>query len=176
MIRRHELSHAEWEFVRSLLPESVRGRKRVDDRRVLDGIVWKFRTGSAWRDVPERYGSWGTLHTRFRRWAKGGTFARMLQAAQARADAAGDIEWLVTVDSTVVRAHQHAAGALGRAPRPRTRPVEERPDQQDPPGLRRLGRPLGFTVTAATPTTARSPRPCWRRYGYPASVRASSPA
>ncbi|MFK8847514.1 IS5 family transposase [Streptomyces sp. Ac-502] len=54
MIRRHELSDAEWEFVRPLLPESLRGRKRLDDRTVLNGIVWKFRTGTAWRDVPER--------------------------------------------------------------------------------------------------------------------------
>ncbi|MFC8655258.1 transposase [Streptomyces parvus] len=95
MIRRHELSDIEWEFVRPLLPESSRGRKRLDDRRVLNGIVWKFRTGTAWRDVPERYGPWATLHTRFRRWAADGTFDRMLRAAQAKADAAGDIEWLV---------------------------------------------------------------------------------
>ncbi len=116
MIRRHELSDAEWEFVRPLLPLSLRGRKRVDARRVLNGIVWKFRTGSAWRDVPDRYGPWATLHTRFRRWAKDGTFARMLQAAQARVDAAVGIDWLVSVDSTVVRAHQHAAGARKGGP------------------------------------------------------------
>lgn len=111
VIRRHELTDAEWEFVRPLLPESLRGRKRLDDRRVLNGIVRKFRTGTAWQDVPDRYGSWASLHTRFRRWAAGGTFERMLQAAQARADAAGAIDWLVSVDSTIVRAHQHAAGA-----------------------------------------------------------------
>lgn len=111
MIRRHELSDEEWEFFRPLLPGSLRGRKRLDDRRVLDGIVWKFRTGTAWRDVPEWYGRWHTLHTRFCRWARDGTFERMLRAAQARADAAGDVDWLVSVDSTVVRAHQHAAGA-----------------------------------------------------------------
>lgn len=111
MIRRHELSDVEREFLRPLLPESLRGRKRLDDRTVLNGIVRKFRTGTAWRDVPERYGPWHTLHTRFRRWALDGTFERMLQAAQARADAAGEIDWLVSVDSTVVRAHQHAAGA-----------------------------------------------------------------
>ncbi|MFE5406484.1 transposase [Streptomyces sp. NPDC056580] len=69
----------EWEFVRPLLPESLRGRKRLDDRTVLNGSVWKFRTGTAWRDVPERYGSWHTLHTRFRRWALAGTFERMLR-------------------------------------------------------------------------------------------------
>lgn len=78
---------------------------------MLNGIVWKFRTGTAWRDVPERYGPWQTLHTRFRRWSLDGTFERMLRAAQTGADAAGDIDWLVSVDSTAVRAHQHAAGA-----------------------------------------------------------------
>ncbi|MEV0116897.1 transposase [Streptomyces sp. NPDC050844] len=83
MTRRHELSDAEWELVQSLLPRPVPGRPRLDDRTVLDGIVWKFRTGVARRDVPERYGSWASLHTRFRRWAADGTFERMLQAAQA---------------------------------------------------------------------------------------------
>ncbi|GAA4098439.1 hypothetical protein GCM10022214_73690 [Actinomadura miaoliensis] len=78
---------------------------------MLNGIVFKFRSGVAWRDVPERYGSWRSLHTRFRRWAADGTFTRMLHAAQARADATGDVKWLVSVDSTIVRAHQHAAGA-----------------------------------------------------------------
>lgn len=120
MIRRHDLSDAEWEFVRPLLPESVRGRKRLDDRRVLNGIVWKFRTGVAWRDVPDRYGPWATLHTRFRRWAANGTFDRMLRAAQAKADAAGDIEWLVSVDSTVVRAvhrrNRARRGSRGKPP------------------------------------------------------------
>ncbi|MGW3458000.1 IS5 family transposase [Streptomyces albidoflavus] len=147
-MRRHELSDAEWEFVRPLLPESLRGRKRLDDRRVLNGIVWKFRTGTAWRDVPERYGPWATLHTRFRRWAADGTFDRMLRAAQAKADAAGDVEWLVSVDSTVVRAHQHAAGArkgglrdpaLGRSRGGLTSKIHLACDGR--------GRPLGFVVT-----------------------------
>ncbi|WP_243878351.1 IS5 family transposase [Streptomyces sp. SUK 48] len=146
-MRRHELSDAEWEFVRPLLPESLRGRKRLDDRRVLNGIVWKFRTGTAWRDVPERYGPWATLHTRFRRWAADGTFDRMLQAAQAKADAAGDIEWLVSVDSTIVRAHQHAAGArkggrdpaLGRSRGGLTSKIHLACDGR--------GRPLAFVLT-----------------------------
>ncbi|MFE9890707.1 transposase [Streptomyces scopuliridis] len=84
VIRRHELSDSEWEFVRPLLPRSERGQKRLDDRTVLNGIVWKFRTGTAWRNVPELYGSWATLHTRFRRWARDGTFERMLREAQTR--------------------------------------------------------------------------------------------
>ncbi|MFK0258600.1 transposase [Streptomyces sp. NPDC090445] len=99
MIRRHELSDAEWDLIRPLLPRPVMGRPRLDDRTVLNGIVWKFRTGVAWRDVPDRYGLWTTLHTRFRRWAADGTFDRMLTAAQAQADAADDIDWLVSIDS-----------------------------------------------------------------------------
>ncbi|MFB7669591.1 IS5 family transposase, partial [Kitasatospora sp. NPDC056138] len=99
-----------------MLPRPGTGRPRLDDRTVLNGIVWKFRTGVAWRDVPPRYGSWATLHTRFRRWAEDGTFDRMLRAAQAQADAAGDIDWLISVDSTVVRAHQSAAGARKGGP------------------------------------------------------------
>nr|WP_257017377.1 IS5 family transposase [Streptomyces sp. Ag82_O1-15] len=147
-MRRHELSDAEWEFVRPLLPASLRGRKRLDDRKVLNGIVWKFRTGTAWRDVPERYGPWATLHTRFRRWALDGTFERMLRAAQARADAVGDIDWLVSVDSTIVRAHQHAAGAkkrglrspgLGRSRGGLTSKIHLACDS--------IGRPLAFTLT-----------------------------
>ncbi|WP_203183585.1 transposase [Streptomyces pratensis] len=93
MIRRHELSEAEWEFVRPLLPESLRGRKRLDDRRVLNGIVWKFRTGTAWRDVPDRYGPWATLHTRFRRWAADGTFDRMLRAPSGRSRTRMTTRW-----------------------------------------------------------------------------------
>ena len=116
MTRRHELSDAEWAFVGPLLPVSLRGRKRLDDRRVLNGIVGKFLTGTAWRDVPERHGPWATLPTRFRRWALDGTFERMLRAAQAHVDAAGDIGWPVSAGSTIVRAHQHAAGARKRGP------------------------------------------------------------
>ncbi|MFJ2646775.1 IS5 family transposase, partial [Streptomyces sp. NPDC087420] len=117
VIRRHELSDAEWAVLSRLLPGSgTAGRPRLDDRVVLNGIVWKLRTGSAWRDVPERYGSWQTLYTRFRRWALDGTFSRMLKAIQAERDAAGDIDWLVSVDSTIVRAHQHATG--GKRGRP----------------------------------------------------------
>ncbi|MFF2519319.1 transposase [Streptomyces sp. NPDC058086] len=72
-IRRHELAETEREFTRPLLLVPLSGRKRLDDRTVLNGIVWKFRTGVAWRYAPERYGSRARLHTRFRRWAKDDT-------------------------------------------------------------------------------------------------------
>ena len=111
VIRRYELTDEEWEKLQPFLPSGLMGRPRDDDRRMLNGIVWKIRSGAAWRDVPARYGSWQSIYTRFRRWALDGTFTHMLRALQADADARADIDWLVAVDSTVVRAHQHAAGA-----------------------------------------------------------------
>ena len=84
--------------------------------RGSDVILWKLRTGAPWRDLPERYGPWQTCYDRFVRWRRDGTWDRLLALAQTKSDAVGEVEWDVNVDSTVVRAHQHAAG--GR-PRPR---------------------------------------------------------
>jgi len=101
-----------------LLPEVGRrnGRWR-DHRRVLNGICWKLATGAPWRDIPERYGSWKTCHERLRRWTADGTWDRILAEVQTHDD--GDpVEWTVHVDSTSIRAHQHAAGARKKgAPR-----------------------------------------------------------
>ncbi|WP_370268088.1 IS5 family transposase [Streptomyces sp. V4I8] len=112
-MRRHELTDQEWELLAPLIPRAATGRPRVEDRQVVNGMVYKIRTGISWRDLPERYGSWKTVYTRFRRYALDGVFTRALQEIQAHADAAGDIDWLVQIDSTIVRAHQHAA-ATGR--------------------------------------------------------------
>ncbi|WP_435798500.1 IS5 family transposase [Streptomyces decoyicus] len=112
-MRRHELTDREWELLAPLIPRAATGRPRVSDRQVINGMVYKIRTGISWRDLPERYGPWQTVYTRFRRYALDGVFTRALQHIQAEADAAGDIDWLVQIDSTVVRAHQHAA-ATGR--------------------------------------------------------------
>ncbi|MDH6523218.1 transposase [Streptomyces sp. SAI-135] len=111
MIRRHELTDPEWELLAPLIPRAATGRLRVSDRQVSNGMVDKIRTGSSWpagalRPLADR-------HTRFRRYALDGVFTRTLQQVQAHADAAGDIDWLVQIDSTIVRAHQHAA-ATGR--------------------------------------------------------------
>ncbi|MBO7936591.1 IS5 family transposase [Streptomyces sp. S9] len=108
-MRRHELTDQAWELLAPLIPRAATGRPRVSDRQVINGMVYKIRTGISWRDLPERYGPWQTVYTRFRRYALDGVFTRALQQIQARADAAGDIDWLVQIDSTIVRAHQHAA-------------------------------------------------------------------
>jgi transposase len=77
----------------------------------VNGILWKLRTGAPWRDLPSRYGPWQICYERFVRWRRDGTWERLLSEAQTKSDAVGEVEWLVSVDSTVVRAHQHASGA-----------------------------------------------------------------
>ncbi|MFI0773120.1 IS5 family transposase [Streptomyces sp. NPDC021218] len=109
---RGDLSDAEWERLRPFLPVSNGrcGRWR-DHRQVIDGILHRVRTGVQWRDLPERFGPWKTVYERHRQWSADGTWERLLQQVQAAADAVGDIDWDIAVDSTIVRAHQHAAGA-----------------------------------------------------------------
>jgi transposase len=82
------------------------------DRR----IRWRTRTGAPWRDVPARYGPWQTVYGLFRRWQRDGTWQQILTQLQAQADAKGLITWEVSVDSTIARAHQHAAGARKGGP------------------------------------------------------------
>jgi transposase len=77
---------------------------------VVNGICWKLATGAPWRDIPERYGPWKTCHERLRRWTADGTWDRVLARVQVHDDGQ-PVEFVVHVDSTSVRAHQHAAGA-----------------------------------------------------------------
>ncbi|WP_418082122.1 IS5 family transposase [Streptomyces globisporus] len=114
---RGDLSDAEWERLRPFLPVSNRrcGRWR-DHRQVINGILHRVRTGVQWRDLPERFGPWKTVYERNRLWSADGTWERLLHQLQAAADAAGQIDWDISVDSTIVRAHQHAAGARNDPP------------------------------------------------------------
>jgi transposase len=114
---RHDLTDAEWARLEPLLPDRMprRGGRWLDHRQVINGILWRTRTGSPWRDVPPCYGDFRTLHGRHRRWSADGTWARLLAALQADADAGA--EWEVGMDSTVVRAHRHAAGARHAPPK-----------------------------------------------------------
>ena len=111
---RGDLTEKEWARLEPLLPSSHgrRGHPYKDHRRVINGIRWRNRTGAPWRDIPERYGPWQTCYDRFVRWTKRGLWGKILQALQAEADAQGELVWThCSLDGSIVRAHQHAAGA-----------------------------------------------------------------
>jgi transposase len=113
-MRRRELNDEQWERLRPLLsPQKPKnGRPAKDHRQILNAILWLLRTGAPWRDSPERYGLWRTVATHFYRWRKTGVWDRILEAVQQPADGRGRIDWGIHhVDGTMVRAHQHAAGA-----------------------------------------------------------------
>uniref|UniRef100_UPI003F49726D IS5 family transposase n=1 Tax=Nonomuraea sp. CA-252377 TaxID=3240003 RepID=UPI003F49726D len=115
MVRRGELTDKAWAQIEPLLPVTDgRGRPWRDHREVIDGILWRLRTGAPWRDVPERYGPWQTCYERFKRWDEDGTWARLLEEMQVKDDSLGRVEFTVSIDSTIARAHQHAAGARKR--------------------------------------------------------------
>lgn len=111
--RRFDLTDAQWARLEPLLPAGKKpGRpSRWSKRQLIHGIRWRVRVGAPWRDVPEYYGSWQAVYSLFRRWQRAGVWQQILTHLQALADAAGLIGWQVGVDSTVCRAHQHAAGA-----------------------------------------------------------------
>jgi transposase len=112
VVGRGELTEQAWTRLAPLLPSGRRrGKQWADHRRVINGILWKVRTGAPWRDLPERYGPWQTCYDRFVRWRRDGTWDRLLAQVQTKSDAVGAVLWEVSLDSTVARAHQHAAGA-----------------------------------------------------------------
>ncbi|MEV7803895.1 transposase [Microbispora sp. NPDC088329] len=107
---RGDLTDAEWSLIGPCLPLGERG-PIPDLRRQFNAAMWRFRTGSPWRDLPAEYGPWSTVYDRFRLWATTGTFEQLMQAMIDEAAARGQADLdLVSVDSTTARAHQHAAG------------------------------------------------------------------
>ncbi len=123
MVGRGEMTDAAWGRIEALLPANGgRGAQWRDHRQVINGIMWKLRTGAPWRDLPERYGPWRTCYSRFARWQADGTWDRLLGEVQTKTEAVGEVIWEVSIDSTVIRAHQHATGAKkGRRMRVRTK-------------------------------------------------------
>lgn len=109
-MRRHELTDTQWNLIKDHLPgkRSDPGRTAKDNRRFIDGVLWLARTGAPWRDLPERYGRWNSAFQRYSRWSKRGIWQGILKVLGSDED----LEHLL-LDSTTVRAHQHAAGAKG---------------------------------------------------------------
>ena len=104
----YRLSDAEWIAIEPHLPKGRRGARRVDDRRVISGIVHMLKTGARWRDCPDEYGPYTTIYNRFNRWSRQGVWSEIFYALTGQSD-------IVTaaIDSTHVKAHRSAAGAKG---------------------------------------------------------------
>ncbi len=108
---RAQLTDAEWEFVRPYLPIGEYGPYPERLREQFAGVLWRFRTGGQWREMPAQFGAWSTVHNRFRQWRDAGVFAALLEGMIAEAARRGEVDLsLVSVDSTTVRAHHDAAG------------------------------------------------------------------
>ena len=110
MSRFQVLSDAQWSLLEEMLPRPTgrRGRPFADARLMVEGIVYRYRCGIAWRDLPEVFGPWQTVWTWHHRMATEGTWDKVLATLTAAADEAGLVEWSLSVDSTIARAHQHA--------------------------------------------------------------------
>ncbi|AKE39834.1 IS5 family transposase [Corynebacterium camporealensis] len=105
------LTDHQWEIIEALLPSSDgrRGRPFSNSRLIVEGIIYRYRTGIPWRDLPrEEFGPWQTVWKRHRRYSADGTWDRVLTYLLTLADAEGKIDWTVSVDASITRAHQHA--------------------------------------------------------------------
>lgn len=114
MLRANEISDELWELIEPVMPADLPrpGRPWNDHRLTLEGIIWRFRTGSPWRDLPAEFGAWNSVWERHRRWSTDGTYEAMFAAVRGHLPADDEeLAPLLSIDSTVVRAHQHAAGA-----------------------------------------------------------------
>jgi transposase len=105
---RYELTDHEWTAIKSFLPNKPRGVPRVNDRRVLNGILWVLRSGAPWRDLPETFGPYTTCYNRFVRWGRAGVWDQIMDALAAMHDAAVQM-----IDTSIVRVHQHGACIAG---------------------------------------------------------------
>lgn len=112
--RRGDLTNRQWQRLEPLLPAQKPqvGRPANDHRTTINGILWVLRTSAPWRDLPERYGAWETVSGRFYAWQRHGVWQHILESLQQQADEQGNLNWEIhQVDGSVIRAHQHGAGA-----------------------------------------------------------------
>jgi len=116
-LSRHDLTDAEWDLLATMMPAHPRqGHRWNDHRTVVNGILFRTRAGSPWRDLPECYGNWKSVYGRHRRWSGDGTWEKILNALRAGCDQDEGRHWTVAADAAVIRAHQHAAGARHAPP------------------------------------------------------------
>ncbi|MCX4774484.1 IS5 family transposase [Streptomyces sp. NBC_01285] len=138
---RGELTDTAWERIAPLLPQvDGRGRPWRNHRQVVNGVLWRLRTGAPWRDLPERYGPWQTVYERFARWEADGTWAKLLEHVQVRDDAVGRVEWTVAVD-------QPRSSARGRRPQKGDADGDELEDPGSSQTRQALGRSRGGLTT-----------------------------
>lgn len=105
------MTDAEWALIEPFLPVAATGPLPTRARAQFNGVLWRFRNGTGWRDVPDRYGPWTSIYTRFRAWAVAGVFQALMDGLIAEAASRGQVGLeLVSVDSTIVRAHHESAG------------------------------------------------------------------
>jgi transposase len=140
------LSDDRWELIEPLLPpqRSGKGRPMRDHRQVVEGVIYRYRCGIAWRDLPTSFGPWQTVWKRHRRFSGDGTWDKVLAELLAQADAVKEIDWTVSVDSTINRAHQHATN-LPRG----DKPAEQTAAGADAEGAQPTGS-AGVDATAGT--------------------------
>lgn len=124
MQRRHAIKDADWERIESLFPpeNTGEGRPSKSNRLMLDGMLWKVKTGASWRDLPERFGSWETVYGRFRLWSQNDVFRVLFETLAQDADLQE-----ISLDSTSCKVHQHAAGAKKGRKTPKTTRKSEFP-------------------------------------------------
>lgn len=104
-IKRYELTDEEWERIEKLIPKNKMGRPRKDDRLILNGMIWLARSGAGWEDMPERYGSWKTVYSRFCKWRDDGTLLNIFKTLNEDADMEN-----LSIDSTTIKVHSHSLG------------------------------------------------------------------
>lgn len=157
MSRRYELTDSEWDRIESLLPGKPgdAGGRGKDNRLFVNAVVWGLRTGAPWRDLPERFGIWNSVYVRFNRWSKSGVWTRVFRELQDP-----DLSAMM-LDSTVIRAHQHAAGAArkdeetgGESPQP-TNAVAEKKNRR---AKRSAGRGAGSVPSSTSRLTRTASR------------------
>ena len=128
-MRRYGLRDDQWDRIKDFLPgrEGHVGGTAADNRLFVEAVLYRYRAGIPWRDLPERFGDWKNTHKRLRRWCESGVFERIFKTLAADRDN----EYMM-IDATIVRAHQHSAGARKKGGRPSHRPIARRADDQNP--------------------------------------------